>query len=207
MIDDGTSVDLPASLQSKGLNIGTKFPMPYVDSEEWFVGVDLGVYFQAAKSHALHSSAFRSKNKIYGIYKKTDDFIIVAGAEFRPDYEDQSVLPFVGFKYVVNDQWQFNFLSNQPYIAYQMNERTTWKLNLGGYLDEFEVMNGGRKGDIVKIREFHIGLGLDYKITDDIQFQPCIGWALGRQYEYLKNGGKVVPEDSLFVGYKVKIIF
>ena len=70
MIDDGTSVDLPASLQSKGLNIGTKFPMPYVDSEEWFVGVDLGVYFQTAKSHALHSSAFRSKNKIYGIYKK-----------------------------------------------------------------------------------------------------------------------------------------
>lgn len=206
-VKDGTAVDLPSSLQSKGMGLGTKMPMPFVGGDPFFIGLDLGGYFQSAKEHDFDSRSFRVKSRLYGIYKSNDKFVFVAGTMWRPGYEDQAVMPFAGLKYIMNDHWSFHFLSDEPSINYKFNEQMTIKCQFRWYRDEFEVVSGGRKGDIVKISEMHTGLGLDYDINDDISVQSDIGWAFARKYEYLKNGGKVVPEGSLFFGAKLNIKF
>ena len=204
---DGTSVDLPASLQRKGMSVGVKVPMPFVESDCLFIGADLGPYFQSAGEHNFSSSAFRVKSKLYGIYKPSDRFIFVAGASWRTDYEDQALMPFAGIQYIMNDQWSLHFLSNEPFIAYQANERTVFKFKLVNYNDEFEVVSGARKGDIVKMNELHAGLGLGYDISDNVSVELDMGWAFARKYEYLQNGGKVAPDDGIFAGLKISAQF
>lgn len=206
-IDDGTSVDLPASLQSKGMRVGAKMPMPFTANSHLFLGADTGAYFQTAQDHAFHSSGFRSKSRVYGIWKENDDLILVAGTMIRTDYENGSVMPFAGFKYVMNDRWSFLFLSDEPSVVYRVDERTQLKLQLGMYRDEFEVTSGGRKGDVVGVNEFHAGLGLDYQWTKAIASQVTVGWAFGRKYEYLQNEAKVSPDDTLFLGYVIRAEF
>ena len=205
-LHDETAVDLPASLQSKGLMLGTKIPMPFVQGEHFFLAVNSGLYFQSAGHHAFHSGTVRSKNRISGIYKK-EKLILAAGVMLQPDYEDSDVVPFAGFQYMMNDQWSFHFLSHEPYIAYRFNEQVTFRCTMGGYRDEFETAQGARKGDIVRISELHAGLGIDYVISDAVRLQADAGWAFARKYEYLKNGGKVVPDDGLFLGFALKMKF
>jgi len=208
-IYDRTPVDLPASLQSKGLSIGTKIPMPFVEDKRFFLGLDAGSYFQTAKDHGFDRDAFRMKSRIYGIYREQEKarLILAAGVMVYSGYEDQTVLPFIGFKYDLNDRWSVNFLSNEPFIAYRMNDRTRWKWQLGGYRDEFEVVSGSRKGDVVKINEFHAAMGFEHDFLNGMRFEILGGWAFNRKYEYHKTAGKVVPEDGAFIGYAFKASF
>lgn len=209
MIHDDTSVDLPASLESKGASLGTKFPMPFVEDDRFFIGLDAGPYFQTAKNHDVDSDAFRFHSRVYGIYrdKKQGRLILAAGMMVYSGYEDRAILPFAGFQYAINDRWDLNFLSNEPFVAYHINEKTTWKWKFGGYHDEFEVISGARKGDVVKIDEFHTGMGIEHSISDDIRFEVSGGWAFNRKYEYLKGGGKVVPDNGVFIGYTLRAEF
>jgi len=206
-LHDETTVDLPASLQSKGITLGTKMPMPFVTDDRFFIGLDTGAYFQTAKEHNFDSSAFRSKNRIYGIFKENDQFVFVAGGMYQTDYEDMALMPFVGFQYILNDQWSFHFLSDEPSVNYRLNERATVKWQFGAYRDEFEVVSGARKGEIVKITDLHTALGFDYEIREGITFQVSAGWAFNRSYEYLNDGGKVVPDNNFFFGYVFKMFF
>lgn len=206
VIHDDTAVDLPASLQSKGVMVGTKLPMPFVKNKRFFIGVDSGAYFQSAKDHGFDSSTFRSKSRVFGIYKQ-GEFVFVAGVRIQPEYEENGMMPFVGFQYILNDQWSFHFLSNEPYIAYHLNDRVTLMCKTGGYFDEFEVAEGGRKGEIVKVTEAHAGLGVAYEAGDNVSVEADIGWAFARKYEYLKNGGKITPDDGLYAGVTFKLKF
>jgi hypothetical protein len=189
------------------MSVGVKFPMPFTESDRFFMGVDAGPYFQSAREHNFNSSSFRMKSKLYGIYKPSDRFVLVGGTLWRTDYEDQAVMPFAGLQYIMNDQWSIHFLSNDPFIAYQIDERTALKFQITNYSDEFEVVSGARKGDIVKMNELHAGLGLNYDISDSASIETTVGWAFARKYEYLKAGGKVSPEDGMFVGLKLSAQF
>ncbi|MEW5894211.1 MAG: DUF6268 family outer membrane beta-barrel protein [Candidatus Omnitrophota bacterium] len=206
-IHDDTPVDLPASLQSKGIILGAKMPMPFTTSDYLFMGVSMGAYLQSAGDHAFHSSAFRFKNRLYGIYKKDERFIFVMGVMANPDYEERAVRPFAGMQYLINDRWSIHFLSDDPFVAYRLSDRTTLKCQLSIINDEFEVVSGSRRGEIVNINEYHIGLGVEHEIKKDMNVQGTVGWATGRKYEYLKDGGKVVPEDGIFLGLSLNLGF
>ncbi|MFP4473042.1 MAG: hypothetical protein ACLFPX_04120 [Candidatus Omnitrophota bacterium] len=207
-VEDSSPVDLPASLQSKGMTLGAKFPIPYVKHPNFFLGVDAGAFFQTAKDHAFHSAAFRSKNRIYAIYRPEDRLTAVAGVMYRLDYEDGSLMPILGLKYEFNDHWSLNLLSDEPFIAYEVNDRTRWKLEFGGLGDEFEVTEGPRQGDIVKTGGVRLGLGLEHKLHQNVALTASVGWSFNRKYEYLTGArGKVVPEDALYAGYRVAINF
>lgn len=203
LLDDTTGVDLPSSLQSKGLTAGVKFPMPFVEGDEWFMGVSTGAYFQTVKDYAFPSSTFRSKNRVYGIYKRSADLIAVGGVGYNTDYEDQDVVPLVGIKYQFNERWVLNALSLNPNLAYQMNEKTELRLEGMIYSDEFEVTEGARKGDIVSISDYRVGLGVTHEFSDGLKAGLSAGWTLGGTYEYLRNGGKVVVGDGIYAAYNV----
>jgi len=205
LIHDGTQVDLPPSLQSKGLTVGTKFPMPFMEGRRFFLGFDTGAYWQTAQDHALHSGSFRSKNKFYAAFRKGQT-VMAAGAIVRPGYEE-ALIPFAGFQYVLNENWSVHFLSDEPSVAYRVNDRLTMRCLLSGYHDEFEVTRGSRQGDVVKLQEWHAGLRADYAVSRTVQIQVMTGWAFGRVYEYLENGGKVVADDGIVMGFNVRAEF
>ncbi|HSA31559.1 MAG TPA: DUF6268 family outer membrane beta-barrel protein [Candidatus Omnitrophota bacterium] len=201
MIHDTTAADLPPSLQSKGVTAGIKIPMPFTENEQWYMGLSTGAYFQTAGNHAFPSSSFRSKNRVYGIYKPSDALILVAGVGYNPDYEDNTVLPFLGIKYRFNERWTLRALSTQPSLAYQMNDKTELRLEGSIHTDEFEVNDGVRKGDIVKVSDYRVGLGASYQFNEDWKLSSGAGLALGGQYEYLQNGGKVALDRGFYLSY------
>ncbi len=202
-INDTTTVDLPPSLQRKGLTAGVKFPMPFVEGEHWFMGVSTGAYFQTAQEHAFPSAAFRSKNRVYGIYKSSDDFILVGGFGYNVDYEDLEVVPLIGIKYKFNDQWTLNALSTNPNLAYQVDEKTELRLEAFIYRDEFEVSDGARKGDVIKVSDYRAGFGISHELSEEVSIGANVGWALAGRYEYLHNGGKVALDNGAYVAYNV----
>ncbi len=203
LLGDATAVDLPSSLQSKGLTAGVKFPMPFVEGDVWFMGVSTGAYFQTVKDYAFPSSTFRSKNRVYGIYKPSDDLIIVGGVGYNTDYEDQDLVPLIGIKYQFNERWALNALSLNPNLSYQVNEKTELRLEGMIYSDEFEVTEGARKGDIVSISDYRVGLGVTHEFSEGLKAGLSAGLSLGGTYEYLQNGGKVAVDDGIYVAYNV----
>ena len=207
VLRDSTAVGLPSSLQSKGFSVGTKIPMPFLQNGRLFLGLDAGPYFQTAREHDFSSDALRMKSRVYGIYRDREDFVFVAGVMVYSGYEDKTAMPFAGVRYVINERWTIHALSQEPFVEYQLTEKTAVKWLFGGFRDEFEVASGARKGDVVKINEFHAGMGLEHAFTTDARLQVSAGWSFNRKYEYMKTGGKVVPEDGVFIGWMMRAAF
>ncbi len=206
-VSDSTPVDLPASLESKGITVGTKFPVPFVTDDRFFIGLDTGAFYQTASDHACPSAAFRSKNRAYLIFRRGPETIWVAGVRYTTDYEDRSTMPFIGVRHRFNENWSIDFLSDRPQVRYQADARTVIFAEIVPTQDEFEVVDGSRRGNIVQVRDLRAGLGVRRSINADVEISLMAGWAFSRQYEYLQGGGKVVPEDGIYAGYALSAKF
>lgn len=204
-INENTRTELPSHLEGQQAKIGTKFPMPFVNSDELFLGVDVmpSMYTDDGE---WKSSAFRVPFRVYGIYKKSDELIFVAGASVRIDY-DQSFLPVVGLIYKPNDELTFNLASDNPTITYKLDDKKTVFMELDFTNDEYEVTHNGQAGRVLKNREIGTGAGLNYKLTDSLNASFSGGVVCGRRLEYEDPIGKVDPDAAAYVKAKVEMNF
>ena len=204
-IDESVAVELPAHLEGRRLGVGTKFPVPFVDAENYYLGIDVfpSMYTDDWK---WENSAFRMPFRTYLIYKESDDFILVAGVSVRIDY-DETILPVIGFKYVASDQLTFNFISDHPHVAYKIDDRLTALWEVDFIRDEYEVTRGSDKNVILKYRSFSTGAGLKYAIDDQMEISGTVGGVFGRRVEYEDDRGKVEPDAGLYTQIKVAFKF
>jgi hypothetical protein len=206
-LNDSSVVKLPSSLQSKGMNLGTKIPMPFLPKGRVFLGIDAGTSLQTANDHGFYSDSLRFNSRLTGIYRRGQDLIMAAGVMIRSGYDSRPVIPFIGFRYMLNERWTINALSMEPSVVYRLTDKTALKWLFSGYRDEFEVNGGTRDGQIVTISEFHAGISIEHDVTEDMRFQVSSGWAFNRKYEYSNNGGKIVPDDGILIGWSLKAAF
>jgi hypothetical protein len=64
--------------------VGTKFPVPFVSSNEHFIAIDVMPSWYSDDS-SLTRSAFRLPFRTYWIYKPSDTFVFIAGAQIDVD--------------------------------------------------------------------------------------------------------------------------
>lgn len=204
--EDLSQIELPAHLVARSLLFGAKFPAPFVDSETLFMGIDLIPTLNTDSWDEAPSGSFRLPFRTYLIYKKNDNFIWVGGLSIRPNY-DTSVLPIIGFIWKPNEQLSFNFASDNPYIAYKLDEKITliWEASL--IADEYEVTRNNQKGVVLKYNEVSTGLGFEYKLNSMFTVVASTGVALSRRLEYKDDNGKVVPEDGFYTSLKLTAQF
>ncbi len=205
-INNTSTIDLPSSLETK--NIYTRFfiPMPLVDDDRYYLGIDLAPGYNTASGHGFESDAFRFNFGTSIIYRNKKKLMIVAGIMFRLQY-DNSVIPFIGFKYKVNNRLDLNFLSLNPNISYKLNDKSRVLFELNILANEFEITKGNRHGQILRAYGFDAGIGYEHKISEDFTGKLSIGSTLDRRFEYLVNGHKgdrIKPKNSIYIGYNLK---
>ncbi len=204
-INENIPTNLPSELVGKELQLGVKLPAPWLDSDHYFVGVDIfpSMY---TDDWDYKASAFRIPFRTYLIYKETEDLIWVAGILVRPQYHT-SVLPVLGLIYRPNDRLSFNLASDDPNIAYKIDDKLTALAEFGLVTDEYEVTRGNQNGVVLKYSELSAGGGFKYDVTPNIQAKISIGAVFNRKIDYRDDVGKVHPDGGLYTDFKLSAKF
>jgi len=205
-INNTSGIDLPSSLETK--NIYTRFymPIPFIDFNKIYFGLDFSPGFSTASGHGLESNVFNFNYGTSIIYRNEKKLLIVAGTMFRPQY-DISVVPFIGFKYKVNNQLDLNFLSLNPNISYKLNDKSRVLLEFKILADEFKITKGNRKDQVLSAYGFDAGIGYEYDLNESFSAKLSIGGSFDRKFEYMDNDikrDKLKPNDSLYIGYELE---
>ena len=143
-LNDDSSVDLPDTLQVRVVNLGMRFPAPFVEGDHVFMGIDLMPQWNSAGDHNFASEAFRFNFVPSLIYKESDNLIFACGLWVRPQY-DNILVPFFGIRYKPNERLSFNFLTAEPNISYEVTKRTKISLEFDFLSHEFEVTEGSKR--------------------------------------------------------------
>ncbi|MDO8580779.1 MAG: DUF6268 family outer membrane beta-barrel protein, partial [Candidatus Omnitrophota bacterium] len=204
-IDESTGVDLPSALVEKKIGIGTKFPVPFVDSDRYFMGVDVFPSINT-DDYDGSSSAFRIPFRTYLIYKESDDFLVVAGVWIRPGYKDE-VLPLLGFNYKANDRLSFNIASDDPNITYKLNEKTSALLEFDYKNEEYEATEAANEGKVIRNKYYTMGVGLKHQFCENFSASASVGGAFNRKIEFVDDSGKIVPENGIYASLSMNARF
>ncbi len=204
-INDSVRMPLPTKLVGQELLLGVKFPAPYLDSDRYFIGVDIfpSMY---RDDWQWKSSSFRIPSRIYLIYRESERFVLVGGFTVRPGF-DTTVFPILGFIYQPNDQLKFNFASDNPSVTYKINERLSVLGELEFVVDEYEVDRGAQRNVVLKFKEYSAGVGLNYHFNESCAVKVSTGAVLGRQIEYEDEVGKLAPDTGLYSDIRLTLKF
>lgn len=203
---DVPSVYLPSTLEGRSLGLGVKFPVPFTQSENYFIGLDVFPSMFTDGWGRNTSSAFRIPGRAYLIYRRDENLIVFAGVSVRPEF-DTKVLPIIGFIYKPNDRLEFNFASENPHITYRFSEKTKLLAELDMVNDEYELTRDANKGRVLLYREFSSGIGVEHQFTSSVMGMVSTGCVFSRSIKYEDGNGKVEPEAGMYVKAKISISF
>lgn len=204
-IKEDVPVELPTHLESRSLGVGTKFPAPFVDSDEFFIGIEADMQMNT-DDWEWEDSAFRMPVRTYLIYRPEETFVLVGGVSVRIDY-DNVVVPFVGLIYKPDDRWSFNLASYEPNVTYKISDRLTALMEFNYALDEYEVSRGTDEGVVLKYRQASTGFGFQYDFTEDVSGLFSVGGVFARRLEYEDDNGKVEPDEAVYFKAKLEAKF
>ncbi len=204
-INENLPVTLPSRLEGRQFGFSTKFPIPYVDLEHYFMGVDIfpSLY---TDDWDWENSAFRIPFRAYVIYKPKEEFILVGGVSVRIDY-DEEVLPVIGLIYKPNDRLSFNLASDDPNITYKINDTTSVFMEFGFRFDEYEVTRNGIKGVVLKYKEASSGVGVKYGVYQNLEASLSVGGVVSRRIRFRDDVGKVEPDSVVYGRGKLEYKF
>ena len=208
-INENIPVDLPASLQGRRFGVGTKLPIPYLNSKEYFIGIDVMPSWYSDES-SFTSSAFRLPFRTYLIYKPidtlTDTFVLIAGVQVDVK-ADTPVVPIIGFNYQPNDRLEFHLASDEPTITYKLDNHWALFAEYNITFDEYEVIRASQKGVWLKVREDIFGGGLKFKINEWLNASLSTGLNTGRQFAYRDNVGKADLKSGPYIKAQLSMKF
>lgn len=204
---DNLSVPIPNHLESRSIGLGTKFPVPFIgDNKNYFIGLDTFPTFNTDTWDA-ESHNFRIPSRTYLIYKRNDNFMLVAGFWYLPQYDTQ-FLPIIGMIYKPNDKLSFNLASSHPNITYQLNEKTKALLEFNFISEEYQVTRGTQDDVSLKYRETTTGVGFEHQFTKNLLGSVSVGGVFGRKLHYYEdNNGKVIPDSGIYTSASLSAKF
>ncbi len=204
-INENIPVALPSRLEGRRFLIGTKFPLPFVVSDEYFMGVDVMPSWYTDQ-WTWENSAFRLPFRTYFIYKPSETYVFVVGATIDVN-ADNPVLPIIGINYQPNDRWNILLASSNPTISYKLSDSWSLFAEYGATLDEYEVKRGGQKGVVLKVREATLGAGIKYSIEKWLDVSLSGGSSLARRFAYRDTVGKVDVDSAPYFKADLSVKF
>ena len=204
-IDNSTAVNLPNHLEGRTLGISTRFPIPFIKSDQYFMGLD--VYPSLfTDGWSWEDGAFRVPFRTYLIYRRSEKFILVGGVHARPGYADQ-VLPLVGLIWKPNDRLSFNLASSEPNISYQLSENWKAFVEFGLTNEEYEVTRGIHKNVVLIHKSYSSGVGVRYTVKDSVDASLSVGGVFARRFEYRDTHQEVEPDPGVYAKAEVSARF
>ncbi len=204
-INADTPVDLPSHLESRRLELATKFPAPFIQDDRFFMGFDIFPTLNT-DDWDWRSGAFRIPFRGYLIFKESDDFILIGGVSVRPEY-DKEILPVIGVIYRPNDRLSFNFASDDPNISYKLNDATLLRWEMDYAWEEYEVTRGAQEGVVLQYQEISSGFGIEHKFNETFKGTVSAGGVFNRRLEYKDEVGKVAPDTGFYASARLTAVF
>lgn len=204
-INENIPVDLPASLQGRRFGVGTKFPVPFVSDDKYFLAMDVMPSWYSDDS-SLTRSAFRLPFRTYLIYKPGETFVFIAGAQIDVD-ADTPVVPVIGFNYQPDDRLGINLASTEPTVTYKLDNHWAVFAEYDAKLDEYVVTGAGQKGAVLKVREAAFGGGLKFRIEEWLDASLSTGLNMLRQFAYRDNVGKADVNSAPYIKARLSMKF
>ncbi len=204
-IDENVAADIPNTLIGRQFRLGAKGPIPYLDWENFYLGLDLMPTLNT-DGWDWSDSAFRMPMRAYLIHRPNEQWTFVGGLVLRPDY-DQEVLPILGLIYKPDDRLTVNLASGEPHVHYRLNERLALIGEASMTLDEYEVTRNQQDGVVLQNRQFSAGLGAELDFNDQAAACLTFGRVFARKMEYLDTGEEFYPEAAFYINGKLFIKF
>lgn len=203
---DVPAVYLPSTLEARSLGLGVKFPAPFTQSENYFIGLDVSPSMNTDGWNRSASSAFRIPGRAYLIYRRDENLMLIAALSIRPDFDTQ-IFPIIGFIYKPNDRLAFNFASDNPNVTYRVSDKTKLFAELDMVNDEYELTRSPNKGRVLIYRQYSSGFGIEHQFAPAVTGMLSTGYVFSRSIKYEDGIGKIEPEAAMYVKAKIQIRF
>ena len=200
-MDGPDSPDVPPRLHDAAVTFQNIRPL----NDRWLAMLDLTLGQYADDASFDSSEAFRITGGGAGIYRSSDQWKWVLGAEYVNRASTQ-ILPVAGFIYTPNDDAEYNLVFPVPKISW----RLPWSDAPGS--DERWVYVGGEFGggawavrrtdgsdDRLDITDWRVFLGYERRIIGGLSRRVELGYVFSRKLEYQSNGDQIDLGDTLMV--------
>ena len=204
-INENIPVDLPPSLYGRRFGVGTKFPVPFVSFDKYFMAVDVMPSWYSDNTVFTRSS-FRLPVRTYLIYKPSETFVFIAGAQVDTE-ADSPVFPVIGFNYQPNDRLDFQLASTEPTITYKLNDHWAVYMEYDAKLDEYMLTHADQKDRVLKVREAAVGGGLKFRIDTRLEASLVAGLNTWRRFSYSDEVGKVDVNSAPYIKARFSVRF
>ena len=180
-------VDLPGALVGRGMRVGTKFPIPFLDDPDYRLGLSvIPSYYTDSWEDSFNdfeTGAFRWVSEIYIDYRGTEPFQWKFGAIILPEQTD-AILPYIDIRYAFDDYWSVRLLSDDFGVLYQPNEQWEFFTEFGYVIDEYEISSGGIDGRVLRQKQNTVGVGVQYNVNETNYVKFSGGWGFNRLLEF-----------------------
>lgn len=154
----------------------------------------------ASDFESVDSDDFFCDVRLGAEYKFNDRFRMNFGAAYGRMGGEPQVLPYVGFSYDMNDQWQFALRGATLQARYKMND--SWIVRFigepgGGYWN-IDTPDS----DYLSVQTYRVGVSVEHKLTDDLWVTAGAGFTLANEVVWRDNShNRISKEDYDTGGY------
>jgi len=203
-IDKTVRVPLPVSLVNVGVGLEGKVPLFNIKGA--YIGASINPSF-AADRYSFGTDSFYLPTRLFGVYTPNDKLIIIAGAEFFTDF-DNDVQPIGGIIYKPTDKLTFNLITDDPYILYKINDKLDIRAE-GGYhfWNQYKVRRQGNNNVLFEYQDVWVGGGFNFKPIKSINIFMTVGGVFDRNLKYPDAGGKVDIDKGYYLQGAIEISF
>ncbi len=194
---NSASVDLPAMLVGRGMRVGTKFPIPYLNDPDYRLGIaTVPSYYTDSWEDSFddfETGAFRWFSEAWIDYRGAGPLTWKIGAIVRPEH-DNVVLPLLDINYAFNDNWSMRITSDDLGLVYSPDDKWEFFTEFRYVLDEYEIASGSLDGRILRQQQNTAGLGVQYNFNEASYAKASGGWSFNRSLRF-RDGASETEVD------------
>lgn len=148
----------------------------------------------ASDGESVTSDDFFCDVRLGAEYKFTDRFSLNFGAAYVRLWSEPQVLPYLGFTYDMNDQWQFAVRGISVEARCKVNE--SWIVRFiggaaGGYWN-IDTPNS----DYLTVQSYRVGVSVEHELAKDLWLTAGAGFALANKVEWTDDSDRTLREDD-----------
>lgn len=147
----------------------------------------------------VDSDDFFLDARIGAEYKFSDKFRANFGLAYTRLTGEPEILPFAGFQYDLNDQWQFALRGPTLQARYNINE--DWLVRFVGEpgggawnINEYGSQN-------LSLQSYRIGVSVEHQLKEDLWLTAGAGFTFANEVEFMTTSGKTLRKEDYDNGH------
>lgn len=153
----------------------------------------------ASDFEQVDSDDFFLDARIGAEYKFNDKLKVNFGLAYTRLTGEPEILPFAGFQYDMNDQWQFALRGPTLQARYTIAE--DWLVRFVGEpgggswnIDEYGSQN-------LAVQSYRVGVNLEHQLREDLWITAGAGFTFANEVEFMTTSGDTIRKEEFDSGH------